>query len=107
MDESTREHIHLEVSLGMDKSTLEQLHIKVSVAMEKSMLQQVHLVVSMSVNKAMPQYLEASVAMNKTTTQQLSEGAVGNGKGRTRAGTPCVTCVIVAVDQTMQQQIHL
>lgn len=56
------------------------------------MLQQVHLVVSMSVNKAMPQYLVASVAVNKTTTQQVSEGAVGNGKGRTRAGTPCVLC---------------
>lgn len=60
--------------------------------MEESVLQQAHLVVSMSVNKAMPQYLEAAVAVNKSTTQQVSDGAVGNGKGCTRAGTPGGDC---------------
>lgn len=69
-----------------------KVHLEESVAMEESVLQQAHLVVSMSVNKAMPQYLEAAVAVNKSTTQQVSDGAVGNGKGCTRAGTPGGDC---------------
>lgn len=92
MDESTLEHVHPKASLVMDKFTVEKVYLKTPVAMDKSMLQQVGLTVSMSMDKAMPEYLEVSVVTDKTTTQQVSEGTVANGKGCTRSGTPQSDC---------------
>lgn len=63
-------------------------------ATEKSLPQQVDLAVS--VDKVMPEYLKVSVAVDETTTNQLSketsEGTVANRKGHTRAGTPQSIC---------------
>ena len=78
----------------MNESVWDYVHPEVSLATEKSLVQQVYLAVS--VDKVTPEYLKASTAVNKNTTQQVSEetseGTVANGKGHARASTPQSDC---------------
>lgn len=88
VNESTWEHVHSEASVAVcfRASAPERIwdYREICAAAGVNC--------TVNVDKVMQEYLETSMAIDKITKEQVSEGTLVNGKGCTRADTPQRVC---------------